>query len=78
MTVQVISKVGAPVTGMVEWAANHAGPNAAAWQALATDHTNKLSNVPGYVPSGTPEFNAMVEQYLADCNLEIVFTEDTE
>jgi hypothetical protein len=78
MTVQVISKVGAPVTGMTAWAASLTGANAAAYQALAAEHTNKISNIPGYVAPRTTEFDAMVEQYLADCNLEIIITEDTE
>ena len=78
MSVQVISKVGAAVTGMTEWAAGQSGPNAAAWQAMTVDHTNKINTIPGYTPARTPEFDAMVEQYLADCNLEIVFTEDAE
>ena len=78
MSVQVISKVGQPVIGMSTWATAHTGPNAAAWQVLASDHEQKVMTVPGYVAPRTPEFDAMVEQYLADCNLEIVITGDAE
>jgi len=78
MSVQVISKVGQPVIGMSAWAMTKTGPNAAAWQVLASDHEQKVMATPGYRAPRTPEFDAMVEQYLADCNLEIVFTEDAE